>query len=262
MMREESAMRIAVVTGATGGIGKEYVRQLGQCPDLDEIWAVARREEQLKKLSELTQRPVRAVALDLSEESSYQAFGDLLDREKPEIRYLVNNAGFGKFCRTEEVDEKTCMRMIDVNCKAVVALSLRALPYLTPGSHVINTASASAFQPLPYINLYGSTKVFVRNFSRALNREWKDRGISVTAVCPYWVKTDFFETAHQHEGNRIITKYEVLYDPRDVVEKALRDAGKGKDMSALGLLNKMQHVAAKLMPQSFVMNVWLRRQKL
>ena len=153
-------MRIAVVTGATGGIGKEYVRQLGQCPDLDEIWAVARREEPLKKLSELTQRPVRAVVLDLSEESSYQAFGDLLDREKPEIRYLVNNAGFGKFCRTEEVDEKTCMRMIDVNCKAVVALSLRALPYLTPGSHVINTASASAFQPLPYINLYGSTKVF------------------------------------------------------------------------------------------------------
>ena len=255
-------MRIAIVTGATGGIGKEYVRQLGQKNDIDEIWAVARREEQLKKLGELTSVPVRPVMLDLSDEGAYEEFGALLEEEKPDIRYLINNAGFGKFCRTEEVDEKTCMRMIDVNCKAVVALCLRALPYLTPGSKVINTASASAFQPLPYINLYGSTKVFVRNFSRALNREWKNRGITVTAVCPYWVKTDFFETAHQHEGNRIITKYEVLYDPKDVVKKALRDADKGKDMSALGLINKAQHVAVKLLPQSLVMDMWLRRQKL
>ena len=102
----------------------------------------------------------------------------------------------------------------------------------------------------------------MRNYSRALNRELKRRKVSVTAVCPYWVRTNFFDTAHAHEGAAIITKYEVMYEACDVVKKALRDAGHGRDMSVYGARNKFQHVAAKLLPQRVVMNIWQHRQKL
>ncbi len=255
-------MKIAVVTGASSGMGREFVLQLAERKEAEEIWAIARNAERLEALKQEVELPVRCISLDVSDMQAMEEYSSLLETEKPEVICLVNSAGFGKFCDYAQLDIAQSVAMIDTNCKGLVAMTLATLPYMQAGSHVINLSSASAFQPLPWINIYGASKAFVRNYSRALNRELRSRRISVTAVCPYWVRTHFFETAHRHAGEAVITKYEVLYEASDVVKKALRDAGKGKDMSVYGWRNKFQHVGAKLLPQRIVMNIWQNRQKL
>ena len=83
--------------------------------------------------------------------------------------------------------------MIDLNIRALVAMGLICLPYMPKGAHLINIASQASFFPLPYQNIYSSTKAFVRHYTRALNVELKDKGVSATAVCPGWISTGLFE---------------------------------------------------------------------
>ena len=151
--------------------------------------------------------------------------------------------------------------MIDLNCKAVVSACATALPFMSDGSKIINVASCAAFQPIPYINVYAATKAFVLSYSRALNVELKYRKISVTAVCPYWVKTEFFDRAINSEEKTVVINYEVMYDAVKVVKKAIRDAYKNKDMSVYGKINNFQKLGAKILPHKTVMKIWMRRQK-
>lgn len=259
---EVVGMGIAIVTGASSGMGVSYVRALAQEAGVEEIWALARREEALRALQAQLAKPLRSIRLDLSEPDAPSRFQALLERERPKIDYLVNNAGFGKFCGLGELTMEQALSMVDVNCRALTGLCLAALPYLSAGSRIVNMASAASFQPLPYMELYAASKAFVRSFTRGLNRELRPLGATATAVCPYWVRTPFFQVAHAHEGAARITKYEVLYDPDRVVAQALRDAKRGRDMSVYGLWNKTQHLLVKLLPQSLVMELWLRRQGL
>ena len=238
---EVVGMGIAIVTGASSGMGVSYVRALAQEAGVEEIWALARREEALRALQAQLAKPLRSIRLDLSEPDAPSRFQALLERERPKIDYLVNNAGFGKFCGLGELTMEQALSMVDVNCRALTGLCLAALPYLSVGAHIVNMASAASFQPLPYMELYAASKAFVRS---------------------YWVRTPFFQVAHAHEGAARITKYEVLYDPDRVVAQALRDAKRGRDMSVYGLWNKTQHLLVKLLPQSLVMELWLRRQGL
>ena len=255
-------MKIAVVTGASSGMGREFARQLAVLGEVEEIWAIARNADRLSALEGTLAVPVRVLPMDVSDMQAVEAYRAALEQAQPEVAWLVNSAGFGKFCDYLQISMAQSGAMIDTNCKGLVAMTLATLPHMHEGAHIVNLASASAFQPLPWINIYGASKAFVRNYSRALNRELKRRKITVTAVCPYWVRTNFFDTAHAHEGAAIITKYEVMYEACDVVKKALRDAGRGRDMSVYGARNKFQHVAAKLLPQRVVMNIWQHRQKL
>lgn len=255
--------KIAIVTGASSGIGREFAHQLAMRPEVDEVWALARGEEKLKLLAaEITAKPVRIFTVDVSDPAQVATFFETVEAEKPEITWFANNAGWGKFCRCDELTPEESLSMIATNCGGVVNMAIRALPYMPAGSHMINTGSASAFQPLPYVGLYGATKAFVRSYSRAMNKEVKRQGVTVTCMCPYWVGTNFFDNVHEHPGNAVVTKYEVMYKPEDVVRYAIRDARRGKDMSVYGMVNKFQHVAAKLLPQRLVMWVFLKKQGL
>ena len=175
--------KIAVITGASSGIGRRFAETVQQWGTFDEVWAIARS---LDKLNELRLAfPVRPVALDLSVRASYDAYAALLETEKPQIALLVNCAGYGKFRAAMDEPLAESLNMMDLNCGAVMAMCRLSVPYMPRGGKIINIASVAAFQPIPYINVYGATKAFVLSYSRALNREVKGRGLSVTAVCPF-----------------------------------------------------------------------------
>ena len=253
-------MNIAIVTGASSGMGREFVRQLSDYVAVDEIWAIARREGALKALKASV--PVRPVVLDLCENASFEAFAQLLEAEKPNVKLLVNAAGFGKFGAYDKVSIQDDCRMIDLNCKALVAMTRLTLPYMQPGSHVLQLASNSSWQPVPYITTYGATKAFVLSYSRAMSRELKPRGIRMMAMNPGWVKTEFFNHATETNSENEVQYYNYLWEAKDVVATGLKDLYKTKkDYSVHGFPIRMQVRLVKLLPHSLVMNTWLSQQK-
>ena len=142
---------------------------------------------------------------------------------------------------------------ITTHCTANVVLSNLCIPYMQKGSHIINMASQSAFQPVPYINLYAASKAFVRSYSRALNVELKGKGIVSTVACPGWIKTELLEL--ERNGKQIY--FPAIALPEDVAKKTLKDAQKGKDMSVYGTYVKYMHLLAKIFPHILVMRTWL-----
>lgn len=243
--------KIAIITGATGGIGNEFVRQILQY-DLDEVWAVGRREDKLKELCNVYGEKIVAVTADLSEISGIAKIERMLSEQNPEVLFLINNAGVAKMTACLDFSQEEIMRTIDVNCKAPVLLCNICIPYMKPGSNILNVASASAFQPNPYINLYAASKAFERNYSRALNVELEGTGITVTAVCPGWVDTELLPK--EINGKRV--KYPGMVTAEKVVRTALKDAKKKRDMSVCSLFVKCQHMNVKFMPQRLVMKIW------
>ena len=251
-------MKIAVITGASSGMGREFVIQLSREKRFDEMWVIARRRERLEELQNEVSVKIRPVALDLTKEESIEEYRKLLEAEKPEVSVLVNASGVGRFGAFESMDLETMYRMIDLNVKAYVGMTYATMPYLKEGSQVYQLDSLSSFQPVPYINVYGATKAFVLSFSRALNVEWKKKGIRVMAVCPGWVKTEFFDHAVIDDT---ITYYNRFYTAQQVITRALRDMRKGKDVSICGFPVRAQVFFTKLLPHKMVMKIWCKQQK-
>jgi len=254
-------MKIAIVTGASSGMGREFVRQLHSYAQVDEIWAIARREDALNELKGETPVPVRPVCLDLLKEESFETLENLLTAQQPEIRLLVNAAGFGKFGAYHKVSVADDCRMIDLNCKALVVMTRLCLPHMGKNSHILQLDSLSAFQPVPYITTYGATKAFVLSYTRAMNRELKGTGIRMMAMNPGWVKTEFFDHAMQTNSGEV-QYFNRLYEAKDVVATGLHDLYKTrKDYSVHGLPVRNQVRSVKLVPHSIVMSIWLNQQK-
>ncbi len=255
-------MKIAIVTGASSGMGREFARQLSGYVSVDEIWVIARRAEALEALKQELSVPVRPVVLDLLEESSFERMEALLAQEQPDIRLLVNAAGFGKFGSYQRISIRDDSRMIDLNCKALLLMTRLCLPYMSAGSHILQLDSLSAFQPVPYITTYGATKAFVLSYSRAMNRELKPQGIRMMAMNPGWVKTEFFNHAFQTNENHEVQYFNRLYEPADCVATGLKDLYRTKkDYSVHGLPVKLQVLGVKILPHRIIMNVWLNQQK-
>ena len=255
-------MNIAIVTGASSGMGREFVLQLPRYVQVDEIWVIARRADALENLKKEVSVPVRPVSMDLLDMESFDRFQSLLEAETPNIKLLVNAAGFGKFGAYHKVSLMDDARMIDLNCKALVLMTRLCLPYMASGSHILQLDSLSAFQPVPYITTYGATKSFVLSYSRAMNRELKSKGIRMMAMNPGWVKTEFFNHAFQTNGDGEVKFFNKLWEAKDVVATGLKDLYKTrKDYSIHGFSVRMQVRLVKLLPHSMVMNTWLNQQK-
>ncbi|MBR3894672.1 MAG: SDR family NAD(P)-dependent oxidoreductase [Clostridia bacterium] len=251
-------MKIAVITGASSGMGREFVIQLCREKQFDEVWVIARRTDRLEALRDEVNTKIRPISLDLTKEESILEYQRLLEAEKPVVDVLVNASGVGRFGRFEEMDTETLYRMIDLNTKAYVGMTHATLPYLQKGSEVYQLDSLSSFQPVPYICVYGATKAFVLSFSRALNVELKSKGIRMMAVCPGWVKTEFFDHAVKDDT---ITYYNKFFTPEQVIRRALRDMKRGKDVSVCGFSIRAQVLLTKLLPHRLVMKIWCRQQK-
>ena len=250
-------MKIAVITGASSGMGREFVYALDRDEEFDELWVIARREQRLLELKEKCRAKIRPIVLDLQQRESFALYRELLEQEKPEIAVLVNAAGFGLFGAFMDMDMDRQLDIIDLNSRALTAMCYMSVPYMAKGSRIYNMGSMSSWQPVPYINVYGASKAYVLNFSRALGVELKDRGIKVMAVCPGWITTEFFDHAIHDDTISYFNRY---YPPEQVIEKALKDMKKGKNASVLGFPERVQVLLVKLLPVGFVMKTWCRQQ--
>jgi len=251
---------IAIVTGASSGMGREFVKKIDQNEKLDEIWVLARRTSRLEELKNEIKTPIRVLGCDLTDENSLKDYRNLLEKEQPEIKILVNCSGYGKFGHTDVVSLEDSMGMIDLNCKALVSVTQLSLDFMARGSHIVQLCSLSSFQPVPYLNVYASTKAFVLSYSRGLNAELKSRGIHVMAVCPGWVETEFFARAETVQTDAV-TYFNKIYKAKDVIDTAYKDMLRGKQVSIHGLRIKGQVLLVKLLPHSLVIKIWLKQQK-
>lgn len=230
-------MRVAVVTGASAGIGREFVYAIDRQENLDEIWVIARRADRLEELKDKCRTPVRPIVLDLSELRALDDYKAILESERPEIAILVNAAGFGVFGPFAEKDLQKQLSSATVNSLALTGMCHISLPYMKKGDCIINMGSNSSWQPVPYQAVYGASKSYVLNFSRALCRELKPKGIHVLCVCPGWIKTEFQQVAHHDEYIRFVDRW---YGPEEVVAQAMSDLKKKKMVSILGHLVRRQ----------------------
>ena len=255
---------IIVVTGASSGMGKEFLIQILETEStIDEIWAIARSEKDLIELKEKVSKKVVPLTLDLTDEKDLLKYKDKLEKEKPNIIILGNCAGFGIFDHSENIDTNIKLNMIDLNVKAPVAMIDYSLPYMKNNSKIMNIASCAGFQPIPYINDYAATKSYLLSYSRALNQELKYKNIHVLAVTPYWTKTKFFDRAIDDNKKKVVINYNAMYEASDVMRLAIKDLyNSKKDISCYGFVNRFQKILTKILPHKLVMKVWMTGQKL
>lgn len=246
-------MKIAIVTGASSGMGKEIVYQLAdRFGGLSEIWVIARREERLKEFDGKLPLKIRKLAMDLTEQESLKKLEDELKSENPDVKILVNSAGCGKYGNIGELSSNDSKRMVQLNAEALIAVTEMVLPYMSQNSRIIQFSSAAAFVPQPGFAVYAATKSLVLSYSRALSQELKAKKIFVTAVCPGSVETEFFDYA-LNEKELPFYKKLVLAKPELVVKHAINDSLMGKEISISGPIMKIFYILCKFLPHSLIM---------
>lgn len=228
-------MNVAVITGASSGIGEEFVKQVARQTNIDEIWIIARRRQKLEQLGKTLNKSVKVIAMDLQKiKDNRKQLEDMLKIENPSIALLVNCAGYGirkEFSKGTLEEE---LGMIEVNCIGLTALTYLCLPYMQKGGRIIQVASAASFLPQAGFAVYSASKSYVLSFSRALNKELKKSEIYVTAMCPGPVDTDFFLVSDRGSKLPSYKKY-FMARTDQVVKKAITDSNRKKSISIYGV---------------------------
>lgn len=254
------SMRIAVVTGASSGIGKEFALQVPRLyKNLDEIWVMARRTEYLEELKKQISIPVRIFDGDMQRDYILERLEKELGRQNARIRMLVNAAGYGKVGSFSEIDPEEQLGMVVLNCHALTKISQICLPYLSNGSRIINIASSAAFAPQPGFAVYAASKSYVYSLSQALRTELRPKGIIVTVVCPGPVDTEFFRRSGKLPNP---FKDSVKANPRDVARKALLDSVKKRRVSVYGTAMKCARVVTKVAPDALTAGILGRANRI
>lgn len=261
---------IAIITGASSGIGKAFLEEIvkehgvyGSVP-FDEIWAVGRNEEKLIEIKTLLgEERVIPVKADLASPEDMSVLADRLATERPQVGLLINCAGMGMKGAVEDHPAKAIEDTIDVNCTSLAKLTRICLPYMilkTPvltkdnSPRIINIASSAGFLPQPGFAAYAASKAFVISFSRALYYEFIDCGIIVTTVCPGPVNTDFQRKATGGAQTEFtgIRQY-VVADPVKLAKASIKASKAGRQILVYGFSQKALHVASKIIPTSWIL---------
>lgn len=249
-------MSVAIITGASGGIGSEFARQLNKLGIIDEFWFVARNESRMRALADELGVKAKIIGADLTSMDGVNKVRAALEEEKPSVSFLVNASGFGNFGAFDEISEDEVIRMIDLNAKALVLLTHMTVPFMEPGGRIIQLGSGSCFTPLPYFNIYSSSKVFVLHYTKSLNYELKKYGIRATCFCPGWVETEFLGKSVAN-GNTHPKSMKPLLNCEKVVKKCVKASVKGKAMCVTNWYTKLQHLLFKILPDSILTKTWL-----
>lgn len=246
-------MNIAIITGASAGLGQAFFRSVTKrYPDLESVWVVARRADRLTELAQNSPVPVEVLPLDLADTASYAALEQKLAAEKPTVRILINNAGLGELNNVADSDWKTQIRMVDVNCRGLTAVTTAVLPYMPAGGFIINVASIAAFAPNPRLTVYSSTKAYVLSLSKGLRYELRERRINVLAVCPGPMRTEFLDVAGITGRSDTFARLPYC-DPEQVADRAVQKAAAGRGVYTNRLSFKFYRVIAKLAPHNWIM---------
>ena len=246
-------MNIAIITGASSGMGKDFVIGADKRYELDEIWVIARREDRLVALQEYVTTKIVPLALDLTDPKSIEILGEKLKTEKPNVKLLVNASGFGKMAEFIDSDPASNAGMVDLNLKAMILVTQTVLPYVKEGGKILEVGSLSSFEPVPHLSVYAATKAGVLSFTRAISHELKPKKIRVMCVCPYWVKTEFFNRANEKER---LSKFDILYESEFVVNVAYKALDKtNKNYVVPGKYAKLLRVLAKFLSHNLMMKI-------
>jgi len=242
-------MKTALITGASAGIGREFVRQIGDVfPEVECYWLIARRVEKLEEMAQtLEGKTVVCLPLDLCDPMSFIAYQEKLRTEEPEVVLLVNNAGCGYLGNLGEVETATQTRMVDLNIRALTAITNMTIPFMAPGGCILNVSSIASFCPNPRMTVYSSTKAYVSSFTVGLAEELKPKGITVTAVCPGPMATEFLDVG-KIAGNSKMFEMLPYCDQVKVAGGALRAARAGRTIYTPKLFYKFYRVLAKVTP--------------
>ena len=242
-------MKTAIITGASSGLGREVARQLTDVfPDIECCWLIARREDRLEQTArEMVGVETVCMPLDLCDPVSFSTLSGRLAAEQPEVMLLVNCAGCGYLGLLGETDTALETRMVDLNVRALTAVTNLVIPYMPAGAHILSTSSIAAFCPTPRMTVYGATKAYVSSFTVGLSEELRRREISVTAVCPGPMKTEFLEVGNI-AGRSPAFELLPYCDQVRVAEGALRAAKAGRTIYTPRLFYKFYRLLAKVTP--------------
>ena len=259
-------MNIAIVTGASSGIGREFAIQIAEkyAADIDEIWLIARRKEILISLAQEISDMGNCVgvdfAMDITDDCQMEMLKEKLETEQHIVKYLVNAAGMAKIGGPYTIDRHDLLRMIDLNCRAAVNMTAICLPFCQAGSHILQVCSTAAFQPMQGLNMYAASKALLLRYSQALSWELIGKHIHVTAVCPYWVKnTEFISIAKDtgnEKGAKAVRHFPLAFGPKIVVKWALADNRIGFWVSTPGPVCIAHRIFCKFFPTLAPMGVW------
>ncbi|MEE1053282.1 MAG: SDR family NAD(P)-dependent oxidoreductase [Acutalibacteraceae bacterium] len=247
-------MNIAVITGASSGIGFEYAKAVYETrTDLDEIWVIARRADRLQMLQDELGSTVIPLPFDITDPQFTDSYTNLLKEKNATVKLLINNAGFGKLGNFDELSLSDNTGMVRLNCEALTAVTSATLPFMNENSEIINTSSIASFAPNTRMAVYSSTKAYVTSFSRALKAELKPRKINVLAVCPGPMSTEFMAVANIDKGSSKTFDTLPRVNPRTMALKSLKASHSGRAVYTNRLFFKFYRLLAKILPHSLVM---------
>jgi len=243
--------KVALITGASAGLGVEFARQLSARGH--RLVLIARRKERLESLAKELGN-ARAVAIDLSKaNAALKLMADLKDAGE-EVEILVNNAGFGLIGAFAELDAKRQRQMIDLNVGTLTDLCRAVAPQMMKrkSGGILNVASTAAFQPGPRMAVYFATKAFVLSLSEALHEELKPHGVRVTCLCPGPTHTEFGEVAG-FGGNGLFDR--LAMESPEVVKAGLDGLDRNLAVVVPGLMNKVGAASTRFAPRSVVRKI-------
>ncbi len=249
-------MKTAIITGVTSGLGYEFLKSVvDSYPSLDEVWVIARREDRLIELSKEFDIKIRPIPLDLTLDASIEKIKNILLEQKPEVKILINNAGFGELGNFYENDYCNQIKMINLNNGALTAMCTVCAPYMKEGSFIINVASIASFVPNPRMAVYCSTKAYVKSFTRCIREELKPLKINALAVCPGPMSTEFLDVAGISGGKSKTFEILPYSKPQTVAKNSVKLASRGRGMYTPGAFYKFYRVLSKFVPHSILMKV-------
>lgn len=256
--KKETVHRAALITGASSGLGAEYARRIDANPEkynVNELWLLARREDRLEKLASELRLPCRILSMDMTDKQALEDLKKTCKELKSSsdftITMLVNCAGFGKSGNSTDAGAESEAAMVRLNDEAAVNITQLCIPYMKAGSRIAELCSVAGFQPIPGINAYAASKAFLYSYSRALRIELIRTGISVTAVCPYWVRdTEFISVATGERKNPFLSK-----TAEGVVSLSLSDIRRRHAVSTPGLVTTLDRFFRGLISDSLLARI-------